>query len=293
MKFTYTNLVKTLGITVFGAMRVIPFLTLLSSYAHAEPALSPEMGYLAPGITGGAYAGKRAGDGLMIANYYLAYNFLIEGEEVDVGLNLSTLQYDSDVEILGAKWSSSITVPTANYADSSSLKLVNLMFVPAQLHWSFDNIDLQVRYAFHTDKGGPTGIAKKYWGHMFTGVLTHTLNKQWNYTVALGYETRGDLKDGQDRTPGDVGIVEFALTRQFSDFYLGLNGYHHRQLSTEKGLDAFQGEKFNFSAFGAEAGLPIKNSNWLLNSRLFYEFEGRSAPEKGIRAFLGVIYRFK
>lgn len=278
--------------TCAGASLIVMVLAMTCSYSHAAPAASPEFGYLAPGITGGSYGGKRGGDGVMISNYYLAYNFLVDDEEADVGMILSTLQYDSGFEIMGAKWTGSITFPTANYTDSSSLKLVNLMFVPVQLHWSFGNIDLQTRYAFHTDRGEPEGIAKKYWGHMFTGVLTHTLNEQWSYTVALGYETRGDLEDGQDRTPGDIGLFEFAVTRQFSSFYLSMNGYNNSQITDEKGSDAFQGEKFYFSGLGAEAGMPIQGTNWFLNLRAFYEFEGRNAPEDGLRAFLGAIYRF-
>lgn len=271
---------------------IVLILVLTAGASNAAPSLTPEFGYLAPGITGGSYGGKRSGDGFMIANYYLAYNFLTPEGEIDLGMILSTLQYDSDFEVFGGKWSGSITFPTANYADSSAIKLVNMMFVPAQLHWNLGDVDIQARYAFHTDKGEPAGIAKKYWGHMLTGVLTHTLNEQWSYTLALGYEKRGDLDDGQDRTPGDIGLFEFAITRQFSSFYVSMNGYHNRQFSDEKGSDAFQGERFYLSGLGGEVGLPISNTNWFLNLRGFYEFEGRNAPEDGYRAFLGVVYRF-
>lgn len=274
------------------ACLIIMLLAMTGGYSQAEPAASPEFGYLAPGITGGSYGGKRGGDGLMIVNYYLDYNFLVEDEETNVGMILSTLQYDSNFEIFGGKWSGSVTFPTANYEDNNSIKLVNMMFVPVQLHWSFDDVDIQARYAFHTDKGEPAGIAKEYWGHMLTGVLTHTLNELWSYTLALGYEKRGDLSDEQDRTPGDIGIFEFAITRQFSSFYLSVNGYHNRQISDEKGSDAFQGERFYLTGLGGEVGLPIKNTNWFLNLRTFYEFESRNAPDDGLRTFIGAIYRF-
>ena len=271
---------------------MVLILVLTAGIINAAPATTPESGYVAPGITGGSYGGKRAGDGFMISNIYLAYNFLTPDGEIDVGTLISTLQYDSNVKILGGKWSGSLTLPSSNYADRNTIEFLNLMITPVQLHWGFENVDIKASYAFHTDQGGPTGIAKNYWGHILIGGLTHTLNEHWSYTLALGYEKRGDLNDGQDRTPGDVGLFEFALTRQFLNFYLSMNGYHNRQISDEKGSDAFQGEQYYLSGLGGEVGLPISDTNWLLNLRCFYEFEGRNSPEDGLRAFLGAVYRF-
>ncbi|OAN17808.1 hypothetical protein A3K86_02495 [Photobacterium jeanii] len=288
---------------------------LATAQTLADTYVAPEMTANQPGFNATANAAVYAGKGLVSALTYGNYKIKgidANGQDVprDVSLQvlLGTLHYNTDLELLGGKYSFGATLVSGGLYPGGSDRDLNgkLLDVsrspwvtPIKLNWTVgDDWHLAANYTFRLGlKSGNTNTDKTYDVHQIGGQATWNINKNWqaNFASNIEYRTK-DLRSGHDMKPGTIGYIEGSLQHRFDNgMNLGGYAYHVGHLTNDAGHND-KGERLgyyrsNLTGVGIEFGTPIKAINSSLSVRLFTE-PSRSNHMHGVRAFVSLAHKF-
>lgn len=288
---------------------------LVTSSALASSFVAPEMTANQPGFNAAANAAVYAGKGLIGAITYGHYKIKgidANGQNLptDVSLEvlLGTLHYNTDLELLGGKYSLGATLVSGGLYPGGSDRDLNgkLLDVsrspwmtPIKLNWTIgEDWHLAANYTFRLGlKSGNTNTDKTYDIHQIGGQATWNINDSWqaNFASNIEYRTK-DLRRGRDMKPGTVGYIEGSLQYRFENgMNLGGYAYNVGHLTKDAGhnddnqrLGQYHS---NLTGVGVEFGTPIKAIDSSLSIRVFTE-PSRSNHMHGVRAFISFAHKF-
>lgn len=197
------------------------------------------------------------------------------GAELTFLVNLTTLLYKPDIQIVGAQYAFGALVPVmkneiksslslnsadtgiATSATSDASGLGDVTLVPWVLYWNTDN--LHVNFAQYVvaptgdyDETDPINTGLNYWS-FDTNVAVTYLNPAtgWELSANLGYIYNTENSD-TDYQSGEEVHLDFAINRYLSDsFAVGIHGFHLEQISGDSGDGAILG---NFEAQASGIG---------------------------------------
>jgi hypothetical protein len=218
---------------------------------------------------------------------------------------------------LGATYDAVIVLPFAN-ADTgvpvSTMKtgVHNTFVVPVELSWKlgqsgfFVKAGLGIGVPDGTISGlnGLGNVGNPWWTFRPELIFSY-LNNGWNLTSAFYYETNTENSVTKYRS-GDVFDAEFAVTKAFGKWTLGVLGYYTAQVTDDTSsafyLNAVSSNRFHQTAAGGLVGYnfgPVQ-----LNVYGFREFDAaasggsptpfardRAAVTQGYKLFANISYR--
>lgn len=289
---------------------------LLSAYnVSANEFVAPEMTANQPGFNATANAGVYAGKGLIgaitVGNYNIKgidANGINTPTDLSLQVLLGTLHYNTDVSLLGGKYSFGATLVSGGlYLGNSENDMNgNLLSVsrnpwitPFKINWQLgSDWHLATNYTFRLgQKAGNTNTDKTYDIHQLGVQATWSINDDWqaNFASNIEYRTK-DLREGRDMKPGTIGYFESSLQRRFTNgMNLGGYVYHVRHLTDDRGHnDAGQllgHYRSAVSGVGMEWGMPIAALGASLSVRLFTEPQYNNHMH-GVRGFISLAKKF-
>ena len=199
------------------------------------------------------------------------------GIDLDLFLNLASLSYTFEKEVLGGRYTIGMAVPFG-YADmdgtltgprggsigfsDESFDLSDIVIIPVQMNWSMGQWSFKLWESIVAPTGGydDTGsdlanLGRNYWSFDTVGAVTwFNPDSGPEMSIAPGVMFNTENSD-TDYETGTVFHMDFMANQFLSDtFALGLRGYYYKQLTGDSGAGATLGD-FKSESFAVGPGL--------------------------------------
>jgi hypothetical protein len=178
-------------------------------------------------------------------------------------LDIVSASYAFEREVLGARYSiggaipfgyaklkATITIPGlgSRDADRDDFNIADIVIVPLELTWSFDDFSLQLGHAIVAPTGGydeddVVNVGLNHWGFDTTLAATY-LNPDTGteFSVAPGFLVNTENEDTDYRS-GSEFHLDFTANQFLTEtFAIGIRGYYYRQLTGDSGSGALLGD---------------------------------------------------
>jgi hypothetical protein len=202
------------------------------------------------------------------------------------------------VDILGAVFSMSATIPIANNSLTSDIEggisggggLADSYYQPFILGWRAKRADIRAVYGFLAPSGrfnvaASNNVGSGYWTHALSSGQTFYLTE--NRTTAVSAFQMYEIHTTQQGTqihPGDTFNLDYSLTHVLPlqrdlNLQLGLVGYQQWQLTDKTGpgvTPAQSSAHYRVNALGFATSLILLSRRVSVGIKYFKEFDDRS-----------------
>ena len=229
-----------------------------------------------------------------------------DGELLATGSNSVLMDMNSFIwvsgrEVLGARYSTSATIPIANNSLASDATgsisggggLADSYYQPVILGWRTERAGIRAIYGFlaptgRFEAGADDNVGSGYWTHVLASGQTFYLTKDRRTAVSAFqmYEFH-TTQEGTGVQPGQTISLDYSATRMLplSDdmsLQLGVVGYEQRQTTDKSapGITEEQAEaRYAVNALGFAGNLSLPTRGVGLGLKYYKEFSNRSTFE--------------
>jgi hypothetical protein len=255
-------------------------------------------------------SGVTAEPGFTYSNLFLYYSrdeskgpdgqLLATGSN-SVLMDMNSFVWVSPKEILGARYSTSATIPIANNSLASDATgslsggggLADSYYQPVILGWVTERIGIRAIYGFlaptgRFEAGAADNVGSGYWTHVLASGQTLYLTKDKRTAVSAFqmYEFHRS-QDGTGIQPGQTINLDYSVTRtlplgESMTLQAGVVGYEQRQTTDKSGpgITPEQAEaRYAVNALGFAGNLSLPARGVGLGLKYYKEFSNRSTFE--------------
>jgi len=252
-------------------------------------------------------SGITAEPGVSYANLFLFYSRNEskgpDGESLATGHNsvlmdMNSFVWVTNLEVLGARYSASATIPIANNSLASDVAgsisggggFADSYYQPVILGWRTDRVGIRAIYGFlaptgRFEAGADDNVGSGYWTHVLASGQTVylTADKRTAVSAFQMYEFHG-TQEGTDVKPGQTINLDYSVTRMLSlsedmTLQMGVAGYEQRQTTDKNGPTIIEDQadaRYKVNAIGVAGNLGLPARGVVLGLRYYKEFSNRS-----------------